>query len=142
ETLIGQAGIEREARAAGIIPSTAGILSLGRAADRGDERAQAVFGRAGHVLGRALAGLGQLGDPGRVVITGEGTFAWKHWESGFEPAFRAGLLRTRRGVPVVVEQCTDERWAQGAACLLLATPFDEAGVAGAQGELIRSRLSR
>jgi hypothetical protein len=44
-------------------------------------------------------------------------------------------------VPVAVETWTDESWAQGAAAIVLATPFDSEGVAGDQGRLVRERLS-
>ena len=65
--------------------------------------------------------------------------AWRHWSYGFEPAFRSHLLRHVRSIPVEVETWQDESWAQGAAALVLATPFD-AGAAGDQGRLIRARL--
>ena len=62
--------------------------------------------------------------PGSSSVLGEGTAAWRHWSYGFEPAFRSHLLRHRRGIPVEVETWQDESWAQGAAALVLATPFD------------------
>jgi hypothetical protein len=43
-------------------------------------------------------------------------------------------------VAVAVETWQDESWAQGAAALVLATPFDSDGVAGDQGRLVRARL--
>jgi hypothetical protein len=46
----------------------------------------------------------------------------------------------KRGVDVAVETWQDDRWAQGAAALVLATPFDSDGVAGEQGRLMRERL--
>ena len=141
ETVIGQAGLERRAREAGVIPQNAGIAALTRAADDGDVRAQEIFGEAGHVLARVLAGIVQVFDPEAVIVLGEGTAAWRHWSYGFEPEFRAMLLPSRRGVPVQIETWTDESWAQGAAALVLSTPFDSVGLAGEQGRLVRSRLS-
>lgn len=141
ETVIGQASLEQRARDAGVIPPRAGIAALTRAADDGDARAQAIFSEAGHVLARVLAGVVQVFDPESVIVLGEGTAAWKHWASGFEPEFRATLLPSRRGVPVEIETWTDESWAQGAAALVLSTPFDAVGLAGEQGRLVRSRLS-
>ncbi|HEX2551886.1 MAG TPA: ROK family transcriptional regulator, partial [Nocardioidaceae bacterium] len=79
-------------------------------------------------------------DPEVVILLGEGTAAWPHWAYGFEPAFRSALLPLRRGLGVVVETWQDESWAQGAAALVLATPFDADGVAGDQGRLVRERL--
>jgi hypothetical protein len=46
----------------------------------------------------------------------------------------------KRGIPVAVETWQDDRWAQGAASLVLATPFDAAGRTGEQGRLVRERL--
>ena len=141
ETVIGQRGLERTARERGVISADAGIVALTRAADAGDARAQAIFGEAGHMLARVLAGVVQVFDPEIVVLLGEGAAAWSHWSFGFEPEFRSTLLPSRRGVPVTVEAWTDESWAQGAACLVLSTPFDSVGLAGEQGRLVRSRLA-
>jgi predicted NBD/HSP70 family sugar kinase len=141
ETVVGEAALERRARAAGVIGESSGITALTRAADDGDREAQEIFGRSGHVLGRVVAGVVQIFDPEVVVVLGEGTAAWQHWSFGFEPAFRSALLPSRRGVPVVVENWSDESWAQGAASLVLSTPFDSEGVSGEQGRLVRSRLS-
>ena len=141
ETLIGQAALERRARDRGVIGDADGIAELMRAADDGNEAAQAVFSEAGHTLARVLAGLVQVFDPEIVVVLGEGSAAWSHWAFGFEPAFRSSLLPTRRSVPVTIEAWSDESWAQGAACLVLSTPFDSHGVAGEQGRLVRSRFA-
>ncbi len=141
ETIVGQAALERRARAAGIIPQSSTIGALTRAADDGDSRAIAVFRDAGQVLAKVLASVVQIFDPESVIVLGEGTAAWKYWATGFEPAFRASLLPSRRGVPVEIETWSDESWAQGAAALVLSTPFDAVGLAGEQGRLVRSRLS-
>lgn len=140
EAVIGEEALVREARARGILGDHAGMAALRAAADAGDARATALFGEAGHLLGRTLAGVVQLLDPELVILLGEGTAAWPHWAFGFEPAFRSGLLPPRRGIGVVVETWQDESWAQGAAALVLATPFDSEGVAGDQGRLVRERL--
>jgi hypothetical protein len=39
-----------------------------------------------------------------------------------------------------VETWQDESWAQGAAAIVLATPFDSEDVAGDQGRLVRARF--
>jgi predicted NBD/HSP70 family sugar kinase len=140
EALIGEAALVRVARERGVIGATAGIAALRAAADAGDPAAAAIFGEAGHLLGRTLAGIVQALDPELVILLGEGTAAWPHWAFGFEPAFRASLLPLRRGIGVAVESWQDESWAQGAASLVLATPFDSEGVAGDQGRLVRERL--
>lgn len=140
EALVGESALVRAAREQKIIGSHAGIVALRAAADAGDQAAAQIFSEAGHVLGRALAGVVNTLDPEIVIVLGEGTEAWKYWSFGFEVALRSSLLPSRRGVPVAVETWQDESWAQGAAALVLATPFDSDDVAGEQGRLVRERL--
>jgi predicted NBD/HSP70 family sugar kinase len=140
EAVIGEGALVRAARERGIVGARGGMPALRTAADEGDAAATDLFGSAGHLLGRTLAGVVQLLDPEVVILLGEGTAAWPHWAYGFEPAFRSALLPLRRGLGVVVETWQDESWAQGAAALVLATPFDADGVAGDQGRLVRERL--
>jgi len=140
EAIIGEAALVRRGRDRGVIGAEAGIAALRAAADAGDPAAASIFSEAGHLLGRTLAGLVQALDPELLILLGEGTAAWPHWAFGFEPAFRSALLPLRRGIGVAVESWQDESWAQGAAALVLATPFDSEGVAGDQGRLVRERL--
>ncbi|WP_206061965.1 hypothetical protein, partial [Nonomuraea basaltis] len=99
-----------------------------------------VFAEAGTILGRATAGLINVVDPEVVVVLGEGTAEWPLWRDGFEKALRAQLYPGRRDISIEVESWDDTSWAQGAAALVLATPFDAAGAAGEQGRLVRARL--
>jgi predicted NBD/HSP70 family sugar kinase len=140
ETFIGEAALVREARDQGLIGERSGMSALRAAADAGDAGAAAIFSRAGHRLGRALAGIIHTLDPETVIVLGEGTAAWTHWSFGFEPALRSSLMQSRRGIAVAVETWQDESWAQGAAAIVLATPFDSEGQAGDQGRLVRERL--
>lgn len=140
ESLIGEAALVRIARERGVIRPDAGIAALQEAADREESAATEIFSEAGHLLGRALAGVVHAFDPEIVIVLGEGTSAWRHWSFGFEPALRSSLIANRRGLAVAVETWQDESWAQGAAALVLATPFDSRGVSGAEGELVRARL--
>jgi predicted NBD/HSP70 family sugar kinase len=123
-----------------VIGPGSGMAALRAAADAENPEATAIFSEAGHRLGRALAGVVHTLDPEIVIILGEGTAAWKHWSFGFEPALRSALIPSRRGVAVAVETWQDESWAQGAAAIVLATPFDSEGLAGDQGRLVRERL--
>jgi predicted NBD/HSP70 family sugar kinase len=140
EAYIGEAALVARGRADGVLTPTGGIESLRAAAESGDESAARIFSEAGALLGRTLAGVVHTIAPAFVVVLGEGTAAWRHWSYGFEPAFRSHLLRHLRSIPVEVETWQDESWAQGAAALVLATPFDAAGASGDQGRLIRARL--
>ena len=140
EAYIGEAALLRSARTAGILGAEGGMTALGAAADAGNTAATAIFGQAGHRLGRALAGVVHTLDPEIIIVLGEGTSAWKHWSFAFELALRSALMPSRRQVAVAVENWQDESWAQGAAALVLATPFDSDGLAGDQGRLVRARL--
>ncbi|MBN9151471.1 MAG: ROK family transcriptional regulator [Cryobacterium sp.] len=140
ESLVGQGPLVEIARGGGIISKSGGIAALRAAADADDDGAAEIFSHAGHLLGRALAGIVHTLDPEIVIILGEGTASWKHWSYGFEPAFRSALVPSRRGVAVEVETWQDESWAQGAAALVMATPFDSVDIAGDQGRLVRERL--
>ncbi|MFG1689545.1 ROK family protein [Nonomuraea sp. NPDC049269] len=119
---------------------SAAVTALGRAGAAGDLVAREVFAEAGAVLGRAAAGLINVVDPEVVVVLGEGTADWPLWQAGFDPAVRAQLYPGRRDISIEVESWDDTSWAQGAAALVLATPFDAAGAAGEQGRLVRARL--
>jgi predicted NBD/HSP70 family sugar kinase len=141
QAVIGQSALVDRARQEGVISQRASITALGAAADAGDTRAQEVFAEAGHVLGTTLASITQGLDPEIVLILGEATVSWQHWSFGFEPAFRADLSTSRRGVPTAVEPWQDASWAQGAAALVFATPFDTGGLSGDQGRLVRERLA-
>lgn len=140
ESFISAEALTHRAVARGLAREGASLEAVAAAADRGGEQESRLFAEAGHALGSALAGAIQLIDPEVVIISGEGTTAWSHWEIGFEQGLRPALMATRRGVPVAIEAWQDEGWARGAAALVLATPFDAAGVAGAQGARVRARL--
>ena len=140
EAFIGEAALVRTARERGVIGEHSGMSALRTEADADNPDATRIFSEAGHLLGRTLAGIVHTLDPEIVIVLGEGTAAWKHWSYGFEPALRSSLIPSRRGVGVAVETWQDESWAQGAAAIVLATPFDSDGLAGDQGRLVRERL--
>ncbi len=141
EAIVGESALVARARELDVIGRLSGMASLLAEANAGNPVAQKVFGDAGHLLGRALAGVVNLLDPEVVLLLGEGVAAWPHWAFGFEPSFRAALIPAKRNLDVIVESWQDDRWAQGAAALVLATPFDVTGVTGGQGELVRQRLN-
>ncbi|WP_291381946.1 ROK family transcriptional regulator [Demequina sp.] len=140
EAIIGQSALIETARREGVIGADAGITALATVASGGNEAAQRIFAEAGHLLGRAIAGVVNTLDPELIVILGEGAESWKHWSMGFEPALRSSVMPRKRGIEVAVEGWQDDRWAQGAASLVLSTPFDADGVSGEQGRLVRARL--
>ncbi|MGV8852756.1 MAG: ROK family protein [Rhodoglobus sp.] len=140
EAVVGERALVRTARRRGIISSKGDISALLAAADRGDKDAQALYSEAGHFLGKVLGGVVNVLNPEIVIVLGEGVAAWEHWSFGFEPSFRASLVPAKRGVGVAVESWQDESWAQGAAAIVLSTPFDLEGLSGDQGRLVRERL--
>ena len=140
EAIIGQAALVNDARSIRLLGDAEGIDELRELADAGNDAAREIFAPAGHQLGRSLAGAVNLLAPDIVVLSGEGVEAWSHWSAPFENALRSALVPGKRGTAVAVERWQDDRWAQGAAALVLATPFDSQGVAGEQGRLVRERL--
>jgi predicted NBD/HSP70 family sugar kinase len=140
EAYIGESALVAAAVKGGAVEPGADIVAVRHAAEVGDDRARRVFEDAGRLLGRTLAGVINVLDPELVVVLGEGVESWEFWAPSFEPALRASLVPGKRGVDVAVETWQDDRWAQGAAALVLATPFDSDGVAGEQGRLMRERL--
>lgn len=117
------------------------MSDLRAAASRGDARALRVYADAAETLGLAAAGVVNVADPEVVVLLGEGTQDWAWWQEGFDRTLRSHLLPLRRAVPVEVGDWDDTSWALGAAALVLGTPFDPAGTAGTQGDLVRARIS-
>lgn len=140
EALIGEQALLQAARTRGVIGDGDPIELLHIRAYEGDDGARAVLAEAGRLLGWTLAGVVNVLDPELLILLGEGVSGWTHWAVGFEPAFRRGLLPHLRGLEVSVEQWQDDRWAQGAASLVLATPFETDGRSGEQGRLVRQRL--
>ena len=140
EAHVGQDALLRAAVERGVLGPQGTATDLRLAADDGDAAAREIYREAGATLGRALAGVVHTVDPEVIVLLGEGIDAWRHWEPGFEPSFRGHLMPTRRGIPFVVEPWDEDKWALGAAALVLATPFDATGASGDQGRLVRERL--
>lgn len=139
EAHIGEAGLLAAAISTGVLGGEGTVADLAAAAHGGDKSARAVYAEAGRMLGRGLSGVVHVVDPELVVFMGEGMTEWAFWQAGFEESFRRHLMPARRNIPYVTESWTESQWAVGAACLVLASPFD-ADTAGAQGELVRARL--
>ncbi|GGL89538.1 ROK family transcriptional regulator [Nakamurella endophytica] len=142
EATIGDEGLLRAARRAGVVGDGDTVAELVAAADAGDTAARALYARAGRLLGAALSGVVHTVDPEVIILSGEGISAWPHWEAGFREMFRRHLLPRWRSIPFLVEQWDETKWMLGAASLVLTTPFDTVGVGGSQGRLVRDRLQR
>jgi predicted NBD/HSP70 family sugar kinase len=150
EALIGSAGLVRRAAALGFLPAAQAVGSpdaeleaIRRLADQASHDpvvAEGLFGWAGRLLGTAVAGAVNLLNPEAVVVLGEGSEQWGLWEPGFEAAFRGKLMASRRSLPYIVDPWDEDKWALGAAALVIASSFDKGGATGYQGELVRERL--
>ncbi|WP_019147447.1 ROK family transcriptional regulator [Timonella senegalensis] len=141
EALVGQKALEATGREHGLISQEQNLEDLLDLAARGSDQAQEIFKRAGYMLGRAIAGVVHTVDPEIVVLLGEGIAAWEFWQPGFEKGFRSGQWAARSNLPYIVESWADDKWALGAAALVLAAPFDARNTSGGQGKLVRERLS-
>ncbi|WP_372594640.1 ROK family protein [Actinotalea sp.] len=140
EAHVGDDALLRQALERGVVGPRGTSAGLRQAAERGDADAREIYRQAGVLLGRALAGVVHTVDPAVIVLLGEGIDAWRHWEPGFGPSFRGHLMVNKRDIPFVIEPWAEDKWALGAAALVLATPFDATGAAGDQGQLVRERL--
>ena len=140
EAVVGERALVAKARERRVLAPDDGIGALQAAADAGSEGAREIYREAGEVLGRAVGGLIAIVDPEAVVLLGEGVAAWRHLNPGFAPALEASAPAFREKVPVEIGSWDDHTWIQGAAALVLAAPFDTAGVAGAEGHRVRSRV--
>lgn len=139
ESYVGEQALVRRAVAEGVIGPRGTSRGLLKSARAGDDRALVIYQEAGELLGRALAGVVHTLDPEAVVLMGEGIDGWPFWKPGFEEALRRHLMPARRAVPVVVEPWSEDKWALGAASLVLAAPFD-AETGGDQARLVRARM--
>ena len=127
EALVADPALVAQAVDAGLL--TAGVsindgtAALRALADGGDEAAQRIFGDAGAILGRAVAGLVNVLSPQVVIVSGEGAQAWAHMAPTFTAALDAATFPSLRGVKLEVDPWDDAKWASGAAALVLRATF-------------------
>lgn len=106
------------------------VVELARSGSEVERRAALdAFAVAGDALGRGLACLCNLLNPGLIVIAGEGVVAYEY----FGPAMTAALERhavstAARDCVIKVDEASETLWARGAACLAIR-------------ESVRARLS-
>jgi len=140
EAYVGDEALVRIAVERGVLRAGDGIEDLLAAARAGDPTAREIYHESAGILGAALSGVVHTLDPEVIILSGEGIGAWPFWESGFEQTFRRHLMPRWRSTPFVIQAWDETKWLLGAACLVLATPFDTIGLGGQQGRLIRDRL--
>jgi len=100
-----------------------GFVSIERAVEAardGDSRAAAAFEAMGAALGRALATLSNLINPGRIVLAGERAGAFDLFGEECTRAWRAhAFSTTATDCELIVDETDDSLWARGAACLVI-----------------------
>lgn len=119
EALVGDPALVAQGREAGLLTEDDGPAALLALAEAGDEGARAIYARAGGTLGRAVSGLVNVLAPELVLLSGEGTQAWRWLEASFERELRAHLFPSTASVDVDVDPWDDGKWAVGAASLVL-----------------------
>jgi predicted NBD/HSP70 family sugar kinase len=140
EAVVGEDGLVQGARKAGLLRAPQGADRLLDLADGGDERARAIYARAGERLARSMAAPVAVLDPEVILVAGEGTSAWQHWEGSFRSTLLEMLPADLGQMAIEVDSWDDTSWARGAAAIVLATPFDQNALAGRQRPLVLARL--
>lgn len=128
ETYVGDPGLLRMASDAcqrGELPRIETPDELLALAESGNPAAQAVFGRAGAILGQAVANLVNLLNPQLILVSGEG-IRYGRWM--FDPLRTAVHQHTMPAlaadVDIRLEPWGDDVWARGAASLVLRQLFE------------------
>jgi predicted NBD/HSP70 family sugar kinase len=127
-------------RAMGIIAADDDMNALQALAESGNAGAVGIFGDAGRILGQHVANLVNVLGPALVLVSGEGSQRWHLWRDAFELSFRAVLTRPFAPVAVELDPWDDDRWAQGAASLVLRAGLAPQRHDSTQDERIRERL--
>jgi predicted NBD/HSP70 family sugar kinase len=126
--------------AADVLREGQGVDRLKELADREDPAATAIYAQAAGVLARSVAALVTVLDPEVVIVLGEGAAAWQHWDRAFREGLVGAIPRPMDETPIEVEPWDDTAWAQGAAAIVLATPFDLSAPAGRQKQQVLARF--
>jgi transcriptional regulator of PTS gene len=97
------------------------LKDLAERADAGDERAAAIFRKAGEALGIALANAINFFDPPIIIISGQRTaHPTRAFIEGLRRSTADNLLTSVAGAPPIeFRPWGDDLWARGAAALVL-----------------------
>jgi len=98
---------------------------LASLAASGDAGAIQIFRQAGEVLGRSIANLVNILNPGRIILSGEGTRAGKWlFDPMCETIQRFAMPGLANDVEIKIDAWGDDAWARGAASLVLRELFE------------------
>ncbi len=95
------------------------------AAHAGDETAREIFGRAGHAIGKAIAGMANLFGPERIIVTGDeaGMAEYDLFEQNLRESFTAQAFGAAAQCRLMLRTRPFEQWARGAAAVAIETLF-------------------
>jgi predicted NBD/HSP70 family sugar kinase len=96
-----------------------------RLAHDGNPAVRAVFTRAGHALGLALASVANLIGPERIIISGEGVASYDLFAEQIRTTFAAQAFGAAADCDLIVRALPFEEWARGGAAVAaqrLVTP--------------------
>jgi len=88
-----------------------------RLAHAGDPGVRAVFARAGHTLGLAIASVANLIGPERIIISGEGVVSYDLFADQIRQTFVAQAFGAAADCDLVVRPLPFEEWARGGAAV-------------------------
>ncbi|MEV6010575.1 ROK family transcriptional regulator [Streptomyces sp. NPDC051976] len=88
-----------------------------RLAHSGDEAVRAVFARAGHALGLAIASVANLIGPERIIISGEGVATYDLFADQIRETFAARAFGAAAECDLVLRPLPFEEWARGGAAV-------------------------
>ncbi|MBK3562333.1 ROK family transcriptional regulator [Streptomyces sp. MBT62] len=88
-----------------------------RLAHAGNDAVRAVFTRAGHALGLAIASVANLIGPERIIISGEGVATYDLYEDQIRATFAARAFGAAADCDLVVRPLPFEEWARGGAAI-------------------------
>lgn len=140
EAYVGADGLVAAGRTAGVLGPGQGLDWLAQLADQGQATAREVFARAGQRLAHAVAPAIAALDPEVILVAGEGTTSWPHWDAAFRTSLARRLPRWMRDIPVEVDEWGESSWARGAAAIVLAAVFDRNALAGQARLQVLARL--
>ena len=119
-----QAIVEQARQATGDAKLTmADAVRLARA---GDAAVLAVFNRAAHALGLAIAAVANLIGPERIIISGEGVAFYDLYADQIRETFGAQAFGAAKDCDLIVRPLPFEEWARGGAAVAaqrLVTPI-------------------
>jgi predicted NBD/HSP70 family sugar kinase len=110
-----QAIVEQAREASGDTSLT--MAQTVRLAHDGNPAVRAVFTRAGHALGLALASVANLIGPERIIISGEGVASYDLFAEKIRTTFAAQAFGAAADCELIVRPLPFEEWARGGAAV-------------------------